>query len=74
MPDEEGLNVVHPCMLWRKATGLVAGLARYVKDDDTKTRMYFRNIAMNEMPEVVTADMCTTSLPVCDPSALAPWS
>lgn len=30
--------------------------------------MYFRNVAMNEVPEVVTADMCTRTLPVCDGS------
>eukprot|EP00434_Breviolum_minutum_P028468 symbB.v1.2.025185.t1/scaffold2422.1/size79552/5 len=49
----------------------VGGLARYVKDDTSRTRTYFRNIADNEQPEVITAAMCTSTLPICNSSSYA---
>lgn len=44
------------------------GLARYVLDDTTKLPRYFRNVALDEAPELVTAESCAQSLPSCDAS------
>lgn len=44
------------------------GLARYVLDDTTKLPRYFRNVALDEAPELVTAESCQQSLPSCDAS------
>ena len=48
------------------------GLARYVLDDTTKLPRYFRNVALDEAPELVTAESCAQSLPSCDASYV-PW-
>lgn len=48
-----------------------SGLARYVTDNPGLTMKYFRNVATGEMPEVITADACTDTLPVCDASSFA---
>lgn len=42
----------------------VLGLRRVLGSAD-KPKKYFRNIATGEAPDVLTADMCTTPLPVC---------
>lgn len=44
------------------------GLARYVLDDTTKLPRYFCNVALDEAPELVTAESCQQSLPSCDAS------
>ena len=40
----------------------------------TKNARYFRNIADNEQPEVITAAMCTSTLPICNSSSYVTWS
>ena len=39
----------------------------------TKNARYFRNIAENEQPEVITAAMCTSTLPICNSSSYVTW-
>eukprot|EP00435_Cladocopium_sp_Y103_P017206 s2255_g4.t1 len=48
------------------------GLARYVMDDASQQRSYFRNVALGEVPELVTAETCPQSLPSCDASYATP--
>lgn len=47
------------------------GLARYIRGDASQRRKYFRNIAANEEPEVLTAAMCAADLPSCNESSFA---
>jgi hypothetical protein len=44
------------------------GLRHSLTGDTTLTRKYFRNIAKGEVPEVLTAAMCSSSLPMCSPA------
>jgi hypothetical protein len=41
-------------------------------DDTTKLPRYFRNVALDEAPELVTAESCPQSLPSGDAS-FVPW-
>jgi len=47
----------------------VAGLAHHLHADTSKEAKYFRNIAKDEKPKVLTKAMCTAKLPACDASA-----
>jgi len=49
----------------------VEGLARALHKDTSKRFKYFRNVAVGEHPQVITASACTTNLPVCDTQAYA---
>eukprot|EP00930_Biecheleria_cincta_P014603 TRINITY_DN1249_c0_g1_i2.p1 TRINITY_DN1249_c0_g1~~TRINITY_DN1249_c0_g1_i2.p1 ORF type:complete len:542 (+),score=103.57 TRINITY_DN1249_c0_g1_i2:50-1675(+) len=44
------------------------GLRRALGGDSSLRHKYFRNIAKNEVPEVLFADMCAVEMPVCGKS------
>jgi len=44
------------------------GLRRALSGDSSLRRKYFRNIATNEVPEVLSAAMCAVDMPVCGKS------
>lgn len=48
----------------------VEGLAHQIHSASSKTYMYFRNLAKNEVPKVLTKAMCKATLPACDANAL----
>eukprot|EP00930_Biecheleria_cincta_P010863 TRINITY_DN11322_c0_g2_i1.p1 TRINITY_DN11322_c0_g2~~TRINITY_DN11322_c0_g2_i1.p1 ORF type:complete len:168 (-),score=30.43 TRINITY_DN11322_c0_g2_i1:61-504(-) len=41
------------------------GLRQALSGDSSLRRKYFRNIAKNEVPEELSADMCAVEMPVC---------
>jgi len=45
------------------------GLARVVHPDESMLRKYFRNVAKDEQPEILTASMCDRELPRCQQTA-----
>ena len=47
----------------------VEGLAFQMHGDASKRRKYFRNVAKDEVPEVITAAMCVMELPSCNVTA-----
>jgi len=46
----------------------VAGLARVLHADASKTKMFFRNVAKSETPDIILESVCTTALPTCSAS------
>jgi len=48
------------------------GLKRAITGDSALARKYFRNIAVGEVPEVLTKDSCTKELPVCNSGSVYP--
>jgi len=49
--------------------GAAQGLARAMHGDTSKQKLYFRNIAENEQPTVISPGECTSVLPACDGAA-----
>jgi len=49
--------------------GAAEGLARAVHGDASKQRLYFRNIAENEEPTVISPGQCANIVPACDDTA-----
>jgi len=43
----------------------IEGLRHAVSGDSSKRRKFFRNIAKDEVPKVVSADMCSKKMPTC---------
>jgi hypothetical protein len=48
----------------------VEGLQRVLNADNSKGKLFFRNIAKGEAPDAIKADTCTETLPKCTTSTL----